>query len=229
MVQRYVDEPLLLRGFKFDVRWWAVVTSIDPLRAYMLRDGFVKAASSRAYSIADVDVDKCAHVTNNKVQSACGGAPPASDVDLARHVRHAAFARQANASADVLYAGAQRVLKAALAVGLFSMQTRAACARTFQMLALDVVYDAQQTAHLLEVNLNGYLGLGLLAIPGGRAHFTAMLRLVGAAGYERRGYQGEFEARASSATQRGLAWLQDERDERNVLECTPNVLWERVV
>ena len=34
--------PLTFRGHKFDVRLWAAVTSLDPLRVYVLRAGVPK-------------------------------------------------------------------------------------------------------------------------------------------------------------------------------------------
>ena len=41
-LQEYVKHPLLYRGRKFDMRVWAVITSIDPLRIFLLEHAFPK-------------------------------------------------------------------------------------------------------------------------------------------------------------------------------------------
>jgi hypothetical protein len=47
-LQEYVKHPLLYRGRKFDMRVWAVITSIDPLRIYLLDHAFPKACATSA-------------------------------------------------------------------------------------------------------------------------------------------------------------------------------------
>ncbi len=42
IVQEYIPNPLLLDGFKFDLRIYVLVTSCDPLRAFIFNDGLVR-------------------------------------------------------------------------------------------------------------------------------------------------------------------------------------------
>ncbi len=44
MLQRYIDNPLLIDGRKFNLRLFLLITCIDPLEAYVYRDGFVDLA-----------------------------------------------------------------------------------------------------------------------------------------------------------------------------------------
>ena len=42
LLQEYVATPLLWLGFKHDLRLWAVLTSVRPLRLYLLQDGWAR-------------------------------------------------------------------------------------------------------------------------------------------------------------------------------------------
>lgn len=47
VVQEYIDKPLLLDGFKFDLRVYVLVTSCDPLRVFLFNDGLVRLATEK--------------------------------------------------------------------------------------------------------------------------------------------------------------------------------------
>ena len=45
IVSKYVSKPHLIRGFKYDLRLYVLVTSFDPLKIYLFKDGLVRLAT----------------------------------------------------------------------------------------------------------------------------------------------------------------------------------------
>ena len=47
VVQEYIDKPMLLDGYKCDMRIYVLVTSVDPLRIFLYQDGLVRMSTER--------------------------------------------------------------------------------------------------------------------------------------------------------------------------------------
>ena len=45
VLQKYLLNPLLLNGYKFDMRIYVLVTSINPLEAYVYKEGFARIST----------------------------------------------------------------------------------------------------------------------------------------------------------------------------------------
>ena len=44
LLQEYVMNPMTFQGHKFDLRIWAICTSLDPLRVYLMGSGIPKVS-----------------------------------------------------------------------------------------------------------------------------------------------------------------------------------------
>ena len=63
-VQKYVTNPFLIKGLKFDIRLYVLLTSIDPLRIYLYNDCLVRFATEH-FSMNEEDLgNKFIHITN---------------------------------------------------------------------------------------------------------------------------------------------------------------------
>lgn len=67
IIQRYIPQPLLLDGYKFDLRIYVVVLSYDPLKVYINHEGLVRIATEKFSSSPDTLESRTMHLTNYSV------------------------------------------------------------------------------------------------------------------------------------------------------------------
>lgn len=66
VVSRYVTNPLLINGHKFDLRIYVLVTSYEPLKVYVFKEGLTRFASE-TYSSKINKNNKFMHLTNYSI------------------------------------------------------------------------------------------------------------------------------------------------------------------
>lgn len=66
VVSRYIDNPYLIMGKKFDIRMYVLVTSFSPMVIWMHREGFARFSNQR-FSLEDID-NNIVHLTNVAIQ-----------------------------------------------------------------------------------------------------------------------------------------------------------------
>ncbi|XP_076386640.1 tubulin monoglutamylase TTLL4 [Megachile rotundata] len=66
VAQRYITKPKLINGLKFDLRFYVLLTSINPTRIYIYKEGLVRFASVRYVRGGNLN-DKYMHLTNSSV------------------------------------------------------------------------------------------------------------------------------------------------------------------
>jgi len=69
LVQRYIQDPLLIDGYKFDMRVYVLVTSYDPLKVYLHEEGLVRFATEKYSNSPSKLRDRRAHLTNYSVNA----------------------------------------------------------------------------------------------------------------------------------------------------------------
>ena len=67
LVSKYISKPHLLRGYKYDLRIYILVTCFEPLKAYIFKEGLVRLAT-QPYTTAKGSLKKrFVHLTNYSV------------------------------------------------------------------------------------------------------------------------------------------------------------------
>ncbi len=66
VISRYVTNPLLINSHKFDLRLYVLVTSYEPLRVYVFKEGLVRFASE-SYSTKAAKSNQFMHLTNYSI------------------------------------------------------------------------------------------------------------------------------------------------------------------
>lgn len=71
VIQQYISKPFIIDGFKFDLRIYVLVTSCDPLRVYVYKDGLGRFATVKYHDPSGGNVDEqCMHLTNYAINKA---------------------------------------------------------------------------------------------------------------------------------------------------------------
>ncbi|GAB5353125.1 hypothetical protein AAMO2058_000011200 [Amorphochlora amoebiformis] len=68
VAQEYISNPMLLGGYKFDLRIYVLVESIEPLKAYVFRDGLARLCTEKYSSPSITNLENAyVHLTNYHV------------------------------------------------------------------------------------------------------------------------------------------------------------------
>lgn len=157
VVQRYIANPHLLDGYKYSLRFYLLIVSVEPLIAYLFTDGFTKLAS-RPFSLAAADRgDRFRHLTNPDVLR---DDPEAVGVS-SRNTTHRQYRRrlrEAGLDDEALFTRIRRTLAATLIAAQPAMRASELAAGgagrgQFELVGVDIAIDDALQPWLIECNL----------------------------------------------------------------------------
>uniref|UniRef100_A0A8C5WFX5 Tubulin--tyrosine ligase-like protein 5 n=1 Tax=Leptobrachium leishanense TaxID=445787 RepID=A0A8C5WFX5_9ANUR len=67
LVSRYVSNPMLIQGYKFDIRLYVLITSYDPLVIYLYEEGLTRFATAKYDRSTKSMKNEFVHLTNYSV------------------------------------------------------------------------------------------------------------------------------------------------------------------
>ncbi|VDN83748.1 unnamed protein product [Brugia pahangi] len=164
LVSRYIENPYLVNGYKFDLRLYVLVTSFCPLVAYMYSEGLARFASEKYSNSAKSYEQHFSHLTNyslNKNNGKFIRNESADTEDTGHKWTLGALLRKLQSNGidtNLLMVRVEDVVLKAL----FSVQGQIAAASKnvvhskccFELFGFDILIDSSLKPWLLEVNLS---------------------------------------------------------------------------
>ncbi|KAG5481007.1 hypothetical protein LSCM1_06682 [Leishmania martiniquensis] len=148
LAQRYISNPHLVGGKKYDLRIYVLVQSYQPLTVWLHRSGFARFCHHR-YSLDDID-NTYIHVTNVAVQKTYPKYTAASGCKFGiRHLRTILTATHGAARANRLFGDIQQmIMRTLFAVQKIMLQDK----HCSELYGYDVMIDDNLRPWLIETN-----------------------------------------------------------------------------
>ncbi|XP_051927652.1 tubulin polyglutamylase ttll6 [Hippocampus zosterae] len=160
--QLYITRPLIMDGYKFDLRIYVLVTSCDPLRIFLFKEGLARFCTTKYLEPALSNMDEvCMHLTNYSInkhqENFIHDDRTGSKRKLSTLIRQLEAAR---ADAAKLWDNIEDIIiKTLIAVQPILKHNYHACfpnhaatSACFEILGFDVLLDERMRPWLLEVN-----------------------------------------------------------------------------
>jgi tubulin polyglutamylase TTLL4 len=213
IVSQYLSSPLLINGFKFDLRIYALVTSFDPLKVYLFKEGLARFATKKYTNNPTATEKQFIHLTNYSVNkhnddyvkntgsnvnknSEEGADDNASKWNLAQLAKY--FDKIGVNFKGVMHRIKDVIIKTLISVEPHIVSTTSRVTRhhnlCFELFGFDILLDSKLKPWLLEVNISPSLSS---SSPLDKKIKTVLicdtLNLVGVFPYDRKQYANEQE------------------------------------
>lgn len=155
VVQKYIANPLLLHGRKFDLRIYALVTSFEPLEAFVYKEGFARVSTVEYDDAPDTLGNNVMHLTNTSIQSVADTSYTGSDdtTEWGGSKCSLKFLAKALAEQGISYSTIwKRICSVVLKTLYVAKDSIESHPNSFEVFGFDIMFDADLRAWLIEVN-----------------------------------------------------------------------------
>ena len=167
IVQRYLHRPHLLDGYKYDLRLYVLLSSLNPLRIFIFREGLVRVCTQKYHAVEKNMSDVRMHLTNyaiNKDSEAFVQPEDEEDCDDAHKRTISSLMRtladEGHDTQALWTAIGEVCVKTLISVQPHLEHTYFTCRRRsddagsgcFELLGFDIMMDHKMRPFLLEVN-----------------------------------------------------------------------------
>ncbi len=169
LAQEYLADAHLYDGYKYVLRCYVLISSVEPLRVYLYKDGFVKLASE-LYRHGDYN-NLYAHLTNPDVNALNEGEE--ASVVFHSFDTYRAWLRREGGNPEALFDGIRDIAILTAIAAREQMRARIAAsgaigAGCYELIGLDCMIDTALKPWLLECNLSPSLEVCAEPGSGGR-------------------------------------------------------------
>ncbi|CAH2292793.1 tubulin polyglutamylase TTLL5 [Pelobates cultripes] len=164
LVSRYIKNPLLVDGYKFDLRLFVLVTSYDPLIIYLYEEGLTRFATDKYNPTEQNMKNQFMHLTNTSINKGNANYVRSTNPEVENHgslwsmgalLRHLKGLGKDTATlmSKIEELVIKTIISAEGSIGSVFQGTLAHRRKCFELYGFDVLVDETLKPWLLEVNL----------------------------------------------------------------------------
>ncbi|NBB70204.1 MAG: amylase, partial [Alphaproteobacteria bacterium] len=179
MVQRYLHEPHTIRGHKYVLRLYVLITSVEPLRVYLYHEGFAKLASE-PYDLDD-RTNIFSHLTNPDINET--NTSVAAPVVFIPFAEYRPWLREQGHDDGALFDRIHDLVTLTAIAAREPLRARLAevggdSRGCYELLGIDCLIDARLKPWIMECNLSPSLDVCAAPEDGGEVEYGIKRQLV---------------------------------------------------
>ena len=166
IAQEYIQNPMLINGYKFDLRFYVAVTSLDPLRVYVYDNGLVRIATTPYVESRSNYTKLQAHLTNYSVNKESTNFVETDDLANDGNgnkwsLHHFwPFIEEQGFSSKKVKTEIYDSIATLFVAGRKALIPQKNHRLSVELYGVDVILDDKGGIHILEVNVSPAIGIG---------------------------------------------------------------------